>query len=115
MITCYLHYTLDMHKLDEFEHYARLWIPLVERFGGKHHGYFLPHESSSDLAVALFSFPSLATYEQYRLDSRNDPECLAAYQYARDTKCIIRYERQFLRPILAASKEPQARVEDRIS
>ncbi len=99
MITCYLRYTIDMHKVAEFEEYARRWIPLVERFGGAHHGYFLPHESSSDLAVALFSFPSLAKYEQYRTDSLKDPECRAAYEFANETKCIIRYERHFLRPV----------------
>jgi len=101
MITCYLRYEIDMHKLEEFEQYARMWIPLVERFGGQHHGYFLPHESNSDLAVALFSFPSLAEYEQYRTDSASDPECQAAYDFATDTRCIIRYERQFLRRVVA--------------
>ena len=99
MITCYLRYTIDMYKVAEFEEYARRWIPLVERFGGTHHGYFVPHESDSDLAVALFSFPSLAAYERYRADSLNDPECQAAYEFAHATRCIIRYERHFLRPI----------------
>ncbi len=99
MITCYLRYTIDMHKVSEFEEYARMWLPLVERFGGTHHGYFLPHESDSDLSVALFSFPSLAEYEQYRANSMNYPACQAAYEFANKTKCIIRYERHFLRPI----------------
>jgi hypothetical protein len=43
-------------KLKEFEHYAKLWIPLVEKFGGNHHGYFMPHEGANDIALALFSF-----------------------------------------------------------
>ena len=60
MITCYLQYELDPEKIDEFEEYARLWLALLPKFGGEHHGYFLPHESANDLAVALFSFPSLA-------------------------------------------------------
>jgi mannose-6-phosphate isomerase-like protein (cupin superfamily) len=38
---------------------------LAERFGGRHHGYFLPHEGDNNVAVALFAFPSLAVYEQY--------------------------------------------------
>jgi hypothetical protein len=42
MITCYLRYIIDPYKLKEFEHYGRLWIPLVQKFGGIHHGYFLP-------------------------------------------------------------------------
>ena len=99
MITCFIRYTIDMHKIAEFEEYARRWIPLVERFGGTHHGYFLPHESNSDLAVALFSFSSLAEYERYRTESMKDNECQSAYQFANETRCIIRYERQFLRPV----------------
>jgi hypothetical protein len=39
MVTCYLRYTIDPYKIADFEHYARMWIPLVNRFGGKHHGY----------------------------------------------------------------------------
>ncbi|MDP3815597.1 NIPSNAP family protein [Pseudomonas sp.] len=101
MVTCYLRYTLDPYKLQEFEHYAKLWIPLVERFGGQHHGYFLPSEGANNLALALFSFPSLALYEDYRLKSQSDPDCQAAFQYAQDTRCIISYERSFFRPLLA--------------
>lgn len=99
MITCHLRYTLDMYKVAEFEVYARMWIPLVEKYAGVHHGYFLPHESNSNLAVALFSFESLAAYESYRSESLGDPECQAAYDYAIKTRCIISYERQFLRPV----------------
>ena len=99
MITCYLRYRIDMYKLSQFEAYAKLWIPLVERFGGIHHGYFLPHEGDSDTAVALFSFPSLADYEKYRSDSLLDPDCQAAYAFANETRCIKSYERQFLRAV----------------
>ncbi len=99
MITCFLKYEIVPEKSAEFEHYARLWIPLVERFGGRHHGYFLPHESPNDLAIALFSFPNFATYEKYRQQSEHDPECQNAFTYARETKCIRRYDRHFLQPI----------------
>ena len=99
MITCYLHYTIDGSKVKEFETYAKLWIPLVERFGGSHHGYFLPSEGASDVALALFSFPSLAAYETYRRDSFKDEDCKAAFAYADKTGCIIRYERSFMRPV----------------
>lgn len=101
MVTCYLRYVLDPYKLEEFEHYAKLWIPLVERFGGQHHGYFLPSEGANNLALALFSFPSLTAYEQYRIQSLQDPDCQAAFQYAQDTRCILSYERSFFRPLLA--------------
>lgn len=99
MVTCYLRYVLDPSKLKEFEHYGKLWIPLVTRFGGQHHGYFLPSEGANNIALALFTFPSLATYEKYRQDSMQDPDCLAAFQYAQDTQCILSYERSFFRPV----------------
>lgn len=102
MITCYVRYELDPSKISEFEDYAKLWIPLVEKFGGIHHGYFLPHESANDLAVTLFSFPSMAEYEAYRIDSMKDEDCVKAYELAEKTQCIRRYDRQFLRPVLKA-------------
>lgn len=99
MVTCYLRYIIDPDKLDEFEHYGKLWIPLVEKFGGKHHGYFLPSEGANNVALALFTFPGLAEYETYRKRSFDDADCRAAFQYARDTQCIVSYERSFLRPV----------------
>ncbi len=101
MITCYLEYVIDPNKMSEFETYAKLWIPLVDRFGGKHHGYFLPYEGANNIAYALFSFPSLASYEQYRLESSQDQACMEAYEYAQRTNCIISYKRSFMRPVLS--------------
>ena len=99
MIICYLKYTIDPKKVDEFEHHAKLWIPLVEKFGGQHHGYFLPSEGVNNIALSLFTFPDLATYEKYRIDSFKDEECLAAFEYAKETDCIVSYERSFFRPV----------------
>jgi len=99
MITCHLRYVIDPYKLAEFEAYGRLWIPLVEKFGGIHHGYFLPSEGASNIALAMFSFPSLAAYEDYRERSKTDPECIAAFKLAEDNRCIVSYERSFLRPV----------------
>jgi hypothetical protein len=99
MITCYLRYVIDPHKLPEFEAYARMWLPLVERFGGRHHGYFLPHEGANHIAVALFSFPTLAAYEDYRVRSKNDPDCVAAYAFEEANRSIVSYERSFMRPV----------------
>jgi hypothetical protein len=100
MITCYLRYVIDPYKATEFERYARMWIPLVNKFGGIHHGYFLPHEGANNVAFALFSFPSLAAYEEYRLKMAGDPECLRAFEFAEKTRCIVSYERSFMRPVL---------------
>jgi hypothetical protein len=99
MITCYLRCRLDPYKIAEFEHYAKLWIPLVERFGGQHHGYFLPSEGANNVALAMFTFASLADYERYRRDSLGDDACLAAFRYAEQTRCILHYERSFFRPV----------------
>lgn len=99
MITCYLRYIIDPYKLKEFEHYGKLWIPLVEKFGSKHHGYFMPSEGCNNVALALFSFSSLAAYEEYRTKMADDPECQAAFKYAEGTRCIISYERSFFRPV----------------
>lgn len=100
MITCHVRYIIDASKVNNFEHYAQLWISLVEKFGGQHHGYFLPSEGANDVALALFSFPSLADYERYRHQSFSDPDCIAAFEYAEKTQCIKRYERSFFKPIL---------------
>jgi len=102
MITCYLVYELDPDKIPDFENYAQAWMPLVEKFGGSHHGYFVAHESANDLGVALFSFSSLADYERYRVESAAEPSCQRAYDIAETTRCIRRYDRQFLRPIARA-------------
>ena len=101
MVTCYLRYVIDPYKLREFEHYGKLWIPLVAQFGGQHHGYFLPSEGANNIALAMFTFPSLAAYEQYRIQSASDAACQAAFKYAEDTRCIISYERSFFRPVFA--------------
>jgi hypothetical protein len=102
LVTCHLRYVIDPHKLAEFETYAKMWIPLVERFGGKHHGYFLPHEGPNDVALALFSFPSLAAYEDYRARAATDPDCRAAMAYYKETRCFLRFERSFMRPVFGA-------------
>ena len=100
MVTCYLRYVIDPHKLAEFETYAKMWIPLVDKLGGKHHGYFLPHEGPNNIALALFSFPSLAAYEEYRARATSDPDCQAAIAYYKDTRCFLSFERSFMRPVL---------------
>ena len=99
MITCHIRYQIDPYKVDDFEEYGRRWVRLVNRFGGQHHGYFLPHEGANDIAYALFSFPSLATYETYREQIAEDVECQSAFDFAEKTRCIRSYERSFLRPV----------------
>ena len=117
MITCYVRYTLNMEALPAFEAYARLWIRLIDRLGGRHHGYFLPtddekakdhgrfsfpgmgSEGPGDVAVAVFSFPDWETYEIYRAEAGQHDECREATRIVEETGCILRYERSFLRPV----------------
>jgi NIPSNAP protein len=99
MITCYLRYQVPLGKVAEFEAYAAMWLELLPRFGGVHHGYFLPSEGDSDVALAMFSFPSLAAYEQYRKDAESDPDVQKAIAFVKETRCFTRYERSFFRPL----------------
>ncbi len=99
MITCVVDYTIDPTKIEAFERFGRRWIELVERHGGTHHGYFLPSEGASDRALALFSFPSLGAYEQYRSLFGHDPDFLAADRIRDESNCVMRYDRSFMRPL----------------
>jgi hypothetical protein len=100
MIACHIRYIIDPYKAAEFEHYAKLWIDLIERMGGKSLGYFLPSEGANNIALTLFMFPSFALYEEYRTKLYQSEECLAALRYAEETRCIVSYERSFFRPLL---------------
>jgi uncharacterized protein (DUF1330 family) len=101
MITCYVRYVIDAKKTKEFGEYAKMWIPLVEKFGGQHNGYYLPSEGANNIALALFTFPSLAAYEEYREKSLNDEECIQAFKFAEETDCVLSYERSFFRPVFS--------------
>ncbi|WP_342331224.1 NIPSNAP family protein [Pedobacter sp. FW305-3-2-15-E-R2A2] len=99
MVTCHLKYIIDPYQLTAFEAYGKKWIELVNRLGGQHHGYFMPSEGANNIAFALFSFPSLADYEIYRNRMQTDPECLETFRIAQENRCIISYERTFLKPV----------------
>src|SRR4051812_4439202 len=115
MLTCLIRYEIDIDKQAEFEQYARSWIGLIEKYGGRHHGYFLPaqnpppaalsfpgvgHDGPRNVAVALFSFPSVEAYERYRADVPSDPECKAATARVQRTPAFVSYERTFLEPLI---------------
>jgi NIPSNAP len=102
MITCVVHYTIDPGELAAFERFAQRWMELVNQHGGIHHGYFLPAEGASDAALALFSFPSLADYEQYRARFGHDPDFIEADRVRDESGCVLRYDRTFMRPLLPA-------------
>jgi hypothetical protein len=117
MFSCFIRYEIAPGKLDAFKDYARTWIALIRKYGGTHHGYFLPAERAgtvpdtgfsfpgigrngpSHTGVALFSFPNVEAYERYRRDAANDEDCKAATARFNETKCFLGYERTFLMPI----------------
>jgi hypothetical protein len=106
VITCVVHYVIDPAKIEAFERFGRRWMELVDRHGGTHHGYFLPAEGASDLALALFSFPGLAAYEEYRTLFGRDPEFIEVDRIRDESGCVLRYERTFMRPLLPGTAQP---------
>src|SRR5579875_1086813 len=97
MPTCCIRYTLDPHKIAEFEHYAKTWPPIIARCGGTLLGYFLPSFGANNFALALIDFPGMAEYERYRATILADPEGRANFDFARETRCILVEDRCFLR------------------
>jgi hypothetical protein len=99
MITCCIRYTLDPHRIDDFEAYAKRWPPIIARCGGKLIGYFLPKEGANNLAVALIDFESLSEYEQYREQLAADPDARRNLAAAEQSRCILVEDRSFLRRV----------------
>ncbi|AIE87728.1 NIPSNAP family protein [Fimbriimonas ginsengisoli] len=96
-ITCCIRYVIDPFKLDEFERYARRWGTIIPRCGGDLLGYFLPHEGTNNVALAMIGFESLAAYEAYRSRLKADPEGAENFRIAQESKFILSEERTFLR------------------
>jgi NIPSNAP len=114
LITCFIRYTINPEKPEDFELYARVWMRLIEKYGGTHLGYFVPGEAPplasfsfpgigepgpDNVAVALFTFPTVKSYENYRTEVTKDPECLAVTNHYEETKCFLKYERTFMRAV----------------
>ncbi|HUO94271.1 MAG TPA: NIPSNAP family protein [Rhizomicrobium sp.] len=82
MFTCFIRYQIEPGKLAEFREYAHAWIGLIRKYGGTHHGYFVPGTTEDrfpdtgfsfpglgasgppNIAIALFSFPGVEAYDQ---------------------------------------------------
>lgn len=117
MFTCVIRYEVNLEQVDAFRAYAYSWIELIEKYGGTHHGYFVPEPEADDMpephfsfpglgrsaptniGYALFSFPDVASYDAYRADVSADPECIAATKRFNANPAFSGYERTFLRPI----------------
>jgi hypothetical protein len=90
---CYVQYIVDPFNLKEFVICGKMLIPRVEKCGGQYHGYFRPHEGANNIAMALFSFPSFATYEKYRASVISDPTCQVALRYFELFRPVFSYDR----------------------
>ena len=98
-VTVFIRYQLDPFKRTDFEEYARRWIAIIPKCGGDLVGYWMPHEGTNNIAMALISFESLAAYEAYRAGLRADPEGNANFQSAEAGRFILAEERTFLRKV----------------
>ena len=115
MVTCCLRYLIAPGKDREFAEYARQWTRLIAKFGGTHHGYFVPDEPAGidttfsfpgigtqgpgGVAIALYSFPDAAAYRAYRERSASDEEVRAVTQFFDETRCFTSYERTFVKRV----------------
>src|SRR5262245_53800275 len=98
-ITVFIRYQLDPFRRADFEAYAKRWIEIIPRQGGDLIGYWMPHEGTNNIAFALVSFDSLASYEAYRTRLRGDKDSMANFQFAEQNKFILAEERTFLRKV----------------
>jgi hypothetical protein len=98
-VTCCIRYVIDPFQRDAFEAYAREWLRVIPANGGDLIGYFLPHEGTNNVALALISFPSLAAYEAYRARLKADPAGAANFAVAQERRFILSEERTFLTPV----------------
>lgn len=100
MIYHCIRYTIDPHKLADFETYARRWMEggIIRRGGGDPLGYFLPKKGlggADNIAVALIGFESLAACEEYRAKLMQDPDSRENLAHAERSGCILVEDRSY--------------------
>ncbi len=98
MITVCIRYTIDIHKHNDFEQYARNWTKTIPRCGGDLLGYFLPTKlaGATNIAYALINFADLAAYERYRAALMKDEGAKENFAFADESGCIQIEERSIL-------------------
>ena len=100
-ITCCIRYVIDPFQRDAFEAYARNWLTIIPACRGDLIGYFMPHEGTNNIALAMISFESLAAYEAYRTRLKTDPAGRENFAMAQEKRFILSEERTFLTPVAA--------------
>jgi hypothetical protein len=98
-ITVFIRYEIDPFQRDAFEAYARAWLTIIPKCGGKLVGYWMPYEGTNNMAYGLISFPSLAAYESYRARLKADAEGAANFHLAEEQRFIRAEQRTFLRQV----------------
>ena len=98
-VVCCIRYVIDPYKRDDFEAYAQAWLTIIPALGGDLLGYFLPHEGTNNVALALIGFDSLADYEAYRARLREDPAAMANFRFAQEKRFILEETRTWLQPV----------------
>lgn len=98
-VTCCIRYVIDPFQRDAFEAYARNWLSIIPACGGDLLGYFMPHEGTNNVALAMISFESLAAYEAYRARLGADAAGAANFAMAQEKRFILSEERTFLTPV----------------
>lgn len=98
-IVCFIRYEIDPLQRAAFLEYARNWLRIIPRCGGRLVGYYLPYEGTSYEAWGLVGFDSLAAYETYRARLKADPEGRANFDFAQERRFILRESRTFLEPV----------------
>jgi NIPSNAP len=101
VITVCIRYTIDIHKHNDFETYARNWSRIIPRCGGELLGYFLPTKlaGATNIAYALINFADLAAYERYREALMKDEGAKQNFAFADEAGCIQIEERSILQPV----------------
>jgi hypothetical protein len=98
-VTCCIRYIIDPFQRDAFEAYAKAWASIIPANGGDLVGYWLPHEGTNNVALALISFPSLAAYEAYRTRLKASADGAANFAMAEEKRFILSEERTWLTPV----------------
>lgn len=102
-IVCVIRYEIDPLQREAFAEYARRWVRIIPRCGGRLLGYFLPHEGTNYEAWGLIGFDSLAAYESYRARLKADAEARENFACAHAKGFITREQRTFVEPVDDAS------------
>jgi hypothetical protein len=94
-----IRYEIDPFQREAFARYATTWGTVIPKCGGDLLGYFLPSQGTTYVAYALVAFESLAAYEAFQTRIRADEEGKANFEFARQSRCILKEERWFLEAV----------------